>query len=217
MDQGMSDRYFGTARTEILPYVPEGTLKVLELGCGKGATLEAIRARQPVAQAFGVEIDPASAAEAEKIFDRVWTANIEDTLVEQDIEAGSLDLILCLDVLEHLADPWSVVKRISPLLAPKGRLIISLPNIRNWKFIRNLLFKGDFNYRDAGLLDRTHLRFFVRHTAVELGTSGGLDLVCIKDAKTYSPLDFRKLLLALSFGKLEGLIAKQYVVVCQRN
>jgi len=213
----MSERYFGTARIEILPYLSGGTQRVLEIGCGTGATVDAIRQKQAVEAAFGVEIDPDAAALAEKTLDRVWTANIEHTPIEADIETGSLTTILCLDVLEHLVDPWSVVKRLSPLLAPKGRLIVSVPNIRNWKFIRNLLFKGDFFYRDAGLLDRTHLRFFVRETACELAMSGGLKPVCIEDARTYHPYEFRKLLLTLSGGKLMDLIAKQYIVVCERD
>ena len=56
--------------------------------------------------------------------------NVENWRFEDEIAPASLDLILCLDVLEHLVDPWSVVRRLSPLLAPGGRLIVSVPNIR---------------------------------------------------------------------------------------
>ena len=66
---------------------------------------------------------------------------------------------------------------------PGGRLILSVPNIRHWKFVWRLIARGDFTYRDAGLLDRTHLRFFVRRTAIELATCGGLELVAATSAQ----------------------------------
>lgn len=213
----MRERYFATARKEVLPYLPEGPLRILELGCGAGSTINLIRQNRQVDWAGGLELDDEAAVAAEKTLDKVWHVNVETYPVENEIEAGSVNLILCLDVLEHLVDPWSVVKRISPLLAPGGRLIISLPNIRNWKFIRRLLFKGDFHYQDAGLLDRTHLRFFVRDTAIELAECGGLNLAVCADARQYKPFEFRKLLLAATFGGLTDLIAKQYIVVAERR
>ena len=121
-----------------------------------------------------VEVNAAAAKRAEGRLDAVWCADVEEFELGRHIPPASLDLILCLDVLEHLVDPWSVVKQLSALLAPNGRLVVSVPNIRNWKFVVKLLFRGDFSYRDAGLLDRTHLRFFVRQTAVELAEAGAL-------------------------------------------
>lgn len=210
-------RYFGTARREILPYLPARTERILDIGCGIGATVEAIASERDVKWSGGVEIHGPSAAEARHRLTRVWEGAVEEAPFDREIEPSSLDLILCLDVLEHLVDPWTVVRRASPLLRPGGRLIVSLPNVRNWKFISKLLFRGDFRYRDAGLLDRTHLRFFVRETAIELATAGGLRFVSCNDANTYGPFELRRLLLALSFGGMTDLIAKQYIVVADQG
>lgn len=212
----MQSRYFSTARRDILPYIPPNRTRLLDIGCGSGATVAMIRDQHKVEWAGGVEIHLPSAKEAEKTLNRTWTGAIEDADLETEIAENSLDLVLCLDVLEHLVDPWSVVERLSRFLKPGGTLIVSVPNIRNWKFIKNLLFKADFNYRDAGLLDRTHLRFFVRETAIGLATSGGLKLASCNDANAYAASDIRNLLLKATGGRLAGLIAKQFIVVAKK-
>lgn len=211
----MTERYFGTARLEILPHLPQRVGRMLDVGCGTGATVAAVKALHQVAWAGGVEIVAEEAVRAREVCDQVWTANIENERLEAGIPAGSLDLILCLDVLEHLADPWSVVDRLTPLLAPGGRLIVSVPNIRNWKFIRNLLFKGDFHYRSSGLLDRTHLRFFVRPTAVALAEHGGLKARFVGGAQPWTGADMRRILSAVTFGGLDDLMVKQWLVVAE--
>jgi 2-polyprenyl-3-methyl-5-hydroxy-6-metoxy-1,4-benzoquinol methylase len=211
----VSERYFSTPRREILSHLPANVNQVLDIGCGTGATTALLRTSHQIDWAGGVELRDHVAAEAEKVFDKVWVGSIEQINLEDHIAPQSLNLILCLDVLEHLSDPCQVVRRISPFLKPRGRLIISVPNIRNWKFITGLMLRGDFSYRDSGLLDRTHLRFFVRETAIELATVGGLRLVSCLDAKEYKISKFRNLLLACSFGKASEFIAKQWLVVAE--
>lgn len=210
-------RYFDTARTEIQPYLPDRCARVLDIGCGTGATTDWIRTERSVEWAGGVELDPDAAEQAGSKLDQLWTGMIEDADLEVGIQQGSLDLVLCLDVLEHLVDPWAVVQRVSPLLAPGGRLIVSVPNIRNWKFIWRLMMKGDFHYTDAGLLDRTHLRFFVRSTAEALAISGGLSLQGSYDANIYGSWEFRRMLIAATGGRLAPLIAKQWIVVAEAD
>jgi 2-polyprenyl-3-methyl-5-hydroxy-6-metoxy-1,4-benzoquinol methylase len=211
----MTKRYFATARTEIEPHLPARVTRMLDLGCGEGATTAFVKAKRDVQWAGGIEIMPDAGRAAEAVCDRVWVGNIETMRPDDEIAPGSLDLILCLDVLEHLADPWSVVQRLSPLLAPGGRLIVSVPNIRNWKFIWRLLTRADFNYTKAGLLDRTHLRFFVRHTAAALATSGGLTLVAAVNAHPWPISDGRGILSKLTFGRLDDLMIKQFMVVAE--
>ncbi len=207
--------YFDHPRPEILPHLPVRCARVLDLGCGAGATMRMLREGREIAWAGGVELDPAAAERAAPAFDRLWRSDLAGLALEAEIPPASLDLVLCLDVLEHLAWPWEVVRRVSPLLAPGGRLLLSVPNIRNWKFVWRLLARGDFRYTEAGLLDRTHLRFFTRDTAVELACAGGLGLVHAGSATRYGPGDLRRWLIALSAGRLEGLIAKQILVVAE--
>ncbi len=211
----MTERYYGTPRLEILPYLPQRVSRLLDVGCGAGATVAAIKERFAVEWAGGVEIVGGEAERAKAVCDRVWSTNIEQDRIEESIAPGSLDLILCLDVLEHLVNPWSVVDRLTTRLSPQGRLIVSVPNVRNWKFIKNLLFKGDFRYRDAGLLDRTHLRFFVRDTARELAEHGGLKARHVGNAHPWNGADMRRILSAATFGALNDVLVKQWLIVAE--
>jgi SAM-dependent methyltransferase len=212
----MTGRYFGTARREILPFLPDKVSRLFDLGCGTGATVALVKQARAVEWAAGVELDPASAEMARSVCERVFVGDVTNLPFETEIAPASLDLVLCLDVLEHLADPWAMMRRLSPLLRPTGRLILSVPNIRNWKFLWRLAMHGDFHYREAGLLDRTHLRFFVRDTAIELATCGGLRLISAENAQPFVFPDARFLLSKASFGLLDELLAKQWLMVTRR-
>lgn len=213
----MTSRYYGTARTEILPFLPERCARVLELGCGAGATIAAVKRVRSVEWAGGLERDPGAAAIARPLLDRLWEGDAETAAFESEVAPSSLDLVLCLDVLEHLVDPWTMVERVANLLAPGGQLIISIPNIRHYKFVANLFFKGDFHYRDAGLLDRTHLRFFVRDTAIDLASRGGLEVVTCVNAHPPKAGDMRWVLSKLSAGGFDPLMTKQYLLVSAKR
>ena len=216
-EPALDNRYFATARHDVLAHIQGSPSRVLEIGCGAGSTMAELRKRGRVEQAVGVELDPASAEVARAQFDTLYVSAVETAPFEQAIAPGSLELVLCLDVLEHLVDPWAVVKRVSPLLAPGGRLYISLPNVRNWKFLARLFFKGDFRYRDSGILDRTHLRFFTRETAMDLAQAGGLHIVDAVDARAYKPWEVRRLINLISLGLTREWIAKQWIVIAEKR
>jgi 2-polyprenyl-3-methyl-5-hydroxy-6-metoxy-1,4-benzoquinol methylase len=215
-DSGPPPSYFSMVRREIFPFLPARVERMLDVGCGAGVTSAAIRRERQVAWAGGIEYLPDVARAAEAVCDRVWTGDAAAAPLEDEIALDTLDLVLCLDVLEHMADPWTMVQRLSALIAPGGRLIVSVPNIRHWKFIWRLLTRGDFRYRDAGLLDRTHLRFFVRETAIELATAGGLRLVTARSATDWRAPDARWLLSRLTGGAADELMAKQWLIVADK-
>ncbi|NBP40252.1 MAG: methyltransferase domain-containing protein, partial [Betaproteobacteria bacterium] len=77
------------------------------------------------------------------------------------------------DILEHLKDPWAMLSRLAACLSPDGVLLACIPNVGHWTVIDGLL-RGDFSYRDQGLLDRTHLRFFTASSMLELFQRAGL-------------------------------------------
>jgi SAM-dependent methyltransferase len=164
--------YFHGARTDIEPVLPQRAASVLEIGCGGGGTLRWLRSVRTVEYAMGIELMADAARDAHGAFDDVVVGNIETD--EIDLPAERFDLILALDVLEHLVDPWRAVERCHRALKPGGAFIASIPNVANYSVALPLLLRGRWTYADEGLLDRTHLRFFVERTAVDLMTSSGL-------------------------------------------
>lgn len=171
-----SEDYFAHARKEIAPLLPQQCGRVLEIGCGSGATLGWLRRDQRASFTVGVEISESAAQRARVHADEVYCLDFER--VELPSENKKFDVILCLDVLEHMVNPWLIVDRLAAQhLVPGGILIVSLPNVRHYSVVLPLLFRGQWNYQDAGLLDRTHLRFFTRDTAVRLLSHPALGLV----------------------------------------
>ncbi len=89
------------------------------------------------------------------------------------------DLILFADVLEHVADPLAVLRRLLGYLTDDGHVLVSLPNVAAWT-VRLGLLAGRFDYRPSGILDDTHLRFFTRDSARRLLEDAGLDVLRVE-------------------------------------
>jgi 2-polyprenyl-3-methyl-5-hydroxy-6-metoxy-1,4-benzoquinol methylase len=141
---------------------------VLDVGCSSGylsAPLTAAGAR-----VVGVELDPVAAEEARSVCAAVIVGDIE--AMELPLEASSFDAIVCGDLVEHLRDPGATLERLRPLLRPKGRLVLTTPNIANWA-MRLSLLAGRWRYTDRGILDRTHAHLFTRRTLTETVESAG--------------------------------------------
>ena len=138
--------------------MPETARRILDIGCAAGRLGEAIKQRQS-AHVTGIELDEVAAQESRTRLDEVIVGNVE----EMDSANGSatFDCILCGDILEHLEDAEGVLTRARTWLAPGGRRIASIPNVRHHSVIRSLL-DGNWTYGSAGLLDRDHVRFFTR-------------------------------------------------------
>ncbi len=162
--RGNDPFYFGHARPEVLALIPATARRVLDIGCGAGRLGEAIKARQP-AEVVGIELDEDAAALRAARLDEVLVGDIEQ--LAPDFPPGSFDAIVCADVLEHLREPERIMRMARSWLAPDGRLIASVPNVRHHSVVRSLL-DGNWTYEPAGLLDRTHLRFFTRREVEKL-------------------------------------------------
>jgi 2-polyprenyl-3-methyl-5-hydroxy-6-metoxy-1,4-benzoquinol methylase len=161
--------YFENAREDVVALLERPLGAVLDVGCGAGAVGPGLRAAG-ARRLTGVEMVPAAAARARERYDEVVAAPIEEALDRLD---GPFDTILCLDVLEHLVDPGSVLEALRSLAAPQGRLQVSVPNARHVSLAWDLLVRGTFGYTDWGHRDRTHLRWFTRADIVALLESTG--------------------------------------------
>lgn len=144
---------------------------VLDLGTGSGA-LGAFLGEHRRCTVDGLTINEAEAALAASHYRKVAVADLDQPGWEQVFAGRRYDFIVCADVLEHLKRPEDVVRACRDLLAPEGRLLVSIPNAGYGGLIAELI-EGNFAYRDEGLLDRTHLRFFTRRSFVDfLGQLG---------------------------------------------
>lgn len=91
-----------------------------------------------------------------------------DQVVITDLETvralpSNVDAIVLADVLEHLRNPAAALQLVRRALRDDGHVFISVPNIANITVRLGLLF-GIFEYRDRGILDETHLRFYTKRT-----------------------------------------------------
>jgi 2-polyprenyl-3-methyl-5-hydroxy-6-metoxy-1,4-benzoquinol methylase len=152
--------------------------RLLETGCANGRFSGVLN--ELGCTVVGVEIDPNAAAQAAKVCDQVIIGNLEDTETLHQIPGG-FDVILFGDVLEHMVQPWEVLRSLRDRLNPEGYLVVSLPNVAHWD-VRMGLLRGRFDYQRTGLLDATHLRFFTRRTAYELIEESGYKITKSNDS-----------------------------------
>lgn len=153
------DRYRAAYRPEMLPFIPERRATLLEIGCGEGRFAASIPG---VSEAWGVEPDPHAAAAAGSRLFRVVQAPFE--IARDQLPRNHFDVVVCNDVIEHLTDHDRFFEDIKGYLSDGGVLVASLPNVRFYRNLIELIFARDWEYRDSGILDRTHLRFFTERS-----------------------------------------------------
>lgn len=209
-----SNDYFDNVRSEILSLLPRKINRLLEIGCGSGNTLKYIKDNYQCDWACGVELVHEAAEIARSKVDLVIEGDIEN--IDLPIEPATLDVILCLDVLEHLINPWKVMSKLGVLLKSDGVIIASIPNVRNFHVILPLIFRGEWKYANEGILDRTHLRFFTRSTAIKLIESSGLkvDVVnergIVRGSKTWVAN-------LVTFSMFKQFFVLQYLIRARKN
>lgn len=206
----MSD-YYHHIRYDIRPLLPKQCGKILDVGAGSGATLAWLKTIYPGAQTTGVELNPAMSNELQRNADVAMIGNIDECIPK----LSRYDLILLLDVLEHLADSVASLRQLTRLLQPDGHIIVSVPNIAHLSVSLPLLFRRRFTYQDAGILDRTHLRFFVEDTAVRLMNEADL-VVCAGITVGLGGPKARFLHRATG-GLLRHHLTKQYIMLGRRT
>lgn len=196
--------YSHSIRSDILPLIDRKYSHVLDVGCSSGNTGVMLKECGLCDYVIGIEPFAATAQIAKKKLDKVLQDSIENAIHE--IPDESLDCILCLDVLEHLIDPWKVSQDLGKKLKKDGVMILSIPNIRHISVIFNLVFLGRWHYEDAGILDRTHLRFFTKKSITELSQINGFQLEQMRGHIGKKS----KILNTLTFGVFRNFFYGQY-------
>jgi GT2 family glycosyltransferase len=197
---GFHPHYFTHIRGEIIKHIdaPAGkAIRVLEVGCGCGATLLKIRSIWKNAELYGVEMNAGAASDA-RLYARTLVVDIENAVL--DYSDGFFDYIIFADVLEHLRDPWRVLADIKRFLAPEGRILASIPNVMHYTVVRDLI-NGHWSYRESGILDRGHLRFFTAREISGMFSKVGyasIELEELQEIEQPEDMEFIQKLAALS-------------------
>jgi len=158
----------GEAQLAIVGMLRPGE-SVLEVGCAGGHMTRLMSEKG--CRVSAVELDPEQAQQARRHAEHLIVADIESPETWAQID-GRFDAIVFADVLEHLRDPWEVLRRARQALADDGRVLASIPNVAYWH-VRLKLLLGRFEYTEFGIMDDTHLRFFTAGSAKRLFVSTG--------------------------------------------
>ncbi|HEX8056034.1 MAG TPA: methyltransferase domain-containing protein [Novosphingobium sp.] len=204
--------YHDLVRSDVFGLVPQNAGRLLDVGGGIGATGAALKKMGRASEV--IVIDHVTSAWAQGV-DKGYVADLEDVDFLDGVlaENAPFDTILCLDVLEHLRDPRTVISHLHKCLRPGGVMVISLPNVNHWSLVGPLLFHGRFDLIESGVMDRTHLHWFARHGVIELATSSGL---VFEEIQANIGRRLHKVLDKVSFGLLRRFVAVQYVVRVRR-
>lgn len=185
--------------------------KVLDIGCAEGTISEKLFSHK--CEVLGIELDEKSAQKAKKYCNDVVIGNVELIELNKEYE-NYFDIILFADVLEHLKEPLEVLRRFKKYLKDDGYMVISLPNIANWR-MRFKLLLGNFDYEDCGLLDKTHLRFYNLKGVKKLLSDADLEIVNL-DVSLKGTKKFPKFSYSISL-KWPNLLAYQFLITAKKK
>ena len=164
------EEYYAQARPEMFPFIPKDARRILDVGCSQGRFASQLKSML-AAEVWGIEFAPAAAEEARQKLDRVLVGDVLEKLNELPDEF--FDCIIFNDVLEHLVDPYRVLRSIKQKLSTRGVVVTSIPNIRYFRNLFDLVVRGKWQYVEYGILDNTHLRFFTKKSIKETFESLG--------------------------------------------
>lgn len=224
-DKPAAENYYGLTRGDVVDflgkYLQKNNLQpshALEIGCSSGGTGAMIKEKLGVDYYAGLELMPEAAKAAASRLDWVQCGNIEDMIAANQlgqIPDKPYDLLLYLDVLEHLVNPWKTLAETAKLMNKGGLLVGSIPNAGNlyvlWKLMRDR-----FEYEEEGLLDRTHLRFFTAHTIRKMvGKDWNFKEMGTRH-DTWKTMNWQQKVFYLgTFGQWKRLFIRQYLFIAE--
>lgn len=192
-------------RPDVVAALPNGINRLLDVGGSRGGFAVSLRVARAAKEIWGIEADPTVEDEAAPRYDRYIRGTYPDALPDEQF-----DCIAFNDVLEHLVDPWSVLRTTHKHLAPGGIVVASIPNVRFLPVVARLALAGDFTYTDTGVMDRTHLRFFTRKTMVDLFESSGYKVIKVVPSNPWRGMEW---IAKLSPRQLRDAVYRQFIIV----
>ena len=196
-------------RPEVANLLPTGVKRVLDVGCclgGFGALLESRGV-----ETWGIEPNSEYAAMSDGRMTKVIHGSFPDAAPRGE----KFDCVTFNDVLEHMSDPIRALLATRELLTAEGWVLASIPNIRHITVLFNLVVKGRWDYADAGILDRTHMRFFTKATMREMFQETGYRVESVTPLATTRPKGPSRLPVRVLGRRGEEFMVIQYGVLAR--
>lgn len=190
---------------------------VLEIGSSTGYMTKAFLDNNCTVDT--VEQDSNAILKLPKKVRKVFHQSIEDIKSFESF-SKDYDFIVMADVLEHLVNPETVLTSLLKIVSPNTKLLVSLPNVACWAMRKQLFFKGDFEYQDSGLLDKTHLHFYTVETLPKLLLENGWKVDRVIGTITRLPFErlIKKVPLLYSFlvSKYKNLAYYHFLTIASK-
>ncbi len=203
------DHYYQATRDKMLKYIPEGVEKTLELGCGYGYFSKMVKDTFN-AESWAVEINEKAAQIASESLDKVITCDAVKALKE--LPDNYFDCVILNDVMGCIADPFSLLENIKKKLTGRGVLVASIPNVRYWRNLRALVWREEWDYRELGILDSAHVRFYTYKSLVKMFQKLGYKIITMEGINPTRNKKF-KVVNFLSWNKLWDAKYSQFACV----
>ena len=171
-----STPFYSGYNPDLLAVIPTDAARVVEVGCMSGDLARMYRQINPRCEYIGIEVNPEYAEIGREWCSKVLAGNIESFEDEIFATLFPSDCWVFGDVLEHLYDPWAVLKRIRRRLSKGASVVACIPNAQHWT-VQVQLNLGLFRYQDTGLMDRTHIRWFTKSSIKEMFQTAGYEIV----------------------------------------
>ena len=210
---GKQQSYFNGARADFVARLPlDPTARILEVGCGTGATGALALCRGRASHYTGVELFEGAAEQARHLLNEVLVGDVEKLAFPW--QPCAFDALILSEVLEHLVEPWAVLESLRPFLRPGAMVLASSPNISHWRVVRELA-QGRFHLADQGVFDRTHMRWFTPDTFAAMFERAGYEVLNVEPVTPFS--ERTKLISRLTQGRWDHLFMTQICLEARRR
>jgi len=205
--------YFERARADFVAQLPPNpAARILEIGCSEGGTGALALDQGKCASYHAIEVDEVSALRARERLSEVLILDVEKG-GDFPWPEGYFDALIMSEVIEHLRDPWVVLKRLSALVRPGGTLLCSSPNVSHYHFLKRV-WNQRWDPEPAGIMDVTHLRWFTPNSYKALVESAGFEVESVGPIKPFDSWDYLRGLLC---GGRMHLFMKQVQIRAQKK
>ncbi|MFT4221341.1 class I SAM-dependent methyltransferase [Dysgonomonas sp.] len=206
----MQNDYYTFERKEIFPFIPVNIERTLDVGCAEGIFSSQLKTEKNV-ETWGIEMVKDAADKAKSKLDNVLTGTFDE--VYDSLPKKYFDCIFFNDVLEHMAYPEDCLIKTKENLADGGHILASIPNMRYIEVLRELIFKKDWIYKDSGIQDKTHLRFYTEKSMKRMIEDCGYKIERMKGINGVSPYCLTSFINLLFFNYLKDVKYKQYAIL----